>query len=300
MTNTTNECEVNQQTLAPVYLGLPVWQDTSWPVHWFQSSATRQQPLRAYAGKLNSVEGNTTFYSLPHADAVARWNAETGADFSFTFKFHQHISHSEQLARQLPAAMEQLDLLSALGDKLGRLMLQLPARFGPAQLPALAAFLEGLPDTCRYAVEVRHPAFFQKGDAEQQLNRLLMHHQADRIIMDTRALFSGPSTSALLADVRTKKPRVPVNVIATGRAPIVRFVGNDNEQDNLRCLTPWITKVHQWREEGRTPYVLLHRPDNKQAPWLAQLFITQYNQRYPAFALPDIGLAAQPSQDALF
>ncbi|MCU7555213.1 DUF72 domain-containing protein [Alteromonas sp. ASW11-19] len=300
MTKTTNECEVNQQALPPIFLGLPVWQDPSWPVHWFQSSSTRQQQLRTYANKLNSVEGNTTFYSLPHADAVARWAGETGDGFSFTFKFHQHISHSEALDAQLPAAVEQLTLLSALGNKLGSIMLQLPASFSPARLPSLSAFLEGLPKTYRVAVEVRHPAFFQKGEAEQRLNRLLMEHQADRIIMDTRALFTGPSTSALVADVRTKKPRVPVNVIATGRAPIVRFVGNDNEQDNLRCLIPWFSKVHQWREEGRTPYVFLHRPDNKDAPWLAQLFITHYNQRYPEFALPDIGLAAQPSQDALF
>ena len=70
--------------------------------------------------------------------------------------------------------------------------------------------------------------------------------------MDTRALFTGSLNAggtnrrAMLEEVREKKPRVPVNVIATGHTPIVRFVGNDVDDDNQRCLLPWVKKVKIW------------------------------------------------------
>ncbi len=291
---------MSAEKLPPVYLGLPMWQHPWWPANWFQRSEARHQQLRFYSRHLNSVEGNTTFYSLPHEDAVHRWNDATDDTFSFTFKFNQLISHEKKLIHCEQDAAQQLHLLSPLKQKLGVVMLQLPASFGPAELPLLADFLRALPRTTQYAVEVRHPAFFAKGDAERALNHLLIQQHVNRVIMDTRALFSGPATSDIVADVRQKKPRVPVNVIATGAAPVVRFVGNDNEQDNARCLTPWVSKIHQWRTEGRTPYLFIHRPDNKDAPWLAQQFVNLYNQRHPAHALADIVIHHAPDQNTLF
>ncbi len=78
--------------------------------------------------------------------------------------------------------------------------------------------------------------------------------------MDTRALFTGSldaggnNRRAMLEEVREKKPRVPVNVIATGHTPIVRFVGNDVDDDNHRCLLPWVKKVKIWQREGKDVY----------------------------------------------
>ena len=48
--------------------------------------------------------------------------------------------------------------------------LQLPATFGPRDLPALWPFLDGLPRDFTYGVEVRHPEFFAKGEVEKALN----------------------------------------------------------------------------------------------------------------------------------
>ena len=288
------------EKLPPVYLGLPMWQHAWWPANWFQRSESRNQQLHFYSRYLDSVEGNTTFYSLPHSDAVNRWNEATDDSFSFTFKFNQLISHEKKLVQCEDDVARQLALLSVLEHKLGVMMLQLPASFGPSGLSQLSDFLRMLPDTTHYAVEVRHPAFFAKGEDERALNRLLMELNVNRVIMDTRALFSGTTTSDVVSEVRQKKPRVPVNVIATGMAPVVRFVGNDSEQDNMRCLMPWVSKVHQWRTEGRTPYLFIHRPDNKDAPWLAQQFVDIYNQRFPQHAISNLGLQHNPDQNSLF
>lgn len=282
-------------TLGPVFIGLPLWQHSSWPKRWFANRSTTQ--LADYALQLNSIEGNTTFYHLPSTSTVDNWAAVTPANFRFTFKFHSDISHKNSLQHCDNMVTQQLNLLARLEHRLGQLMLQLPAGFGPDQLPLLEAFLKRLSPAFTYAVEVRHQAFFAKGEEEKALNRLLIDQGVNRVIMDTRALFKGPADNDITAEVRTKKPRVPVNVIATANQPVMRFVGNNNNDDNAACLQPWIDKCQLWRQQGKSCYLFFHRPDNQHAPWLAQQFISSYNQRYPQTPLPALSFA--PQQDDL-
>ena len=289
-----------------LYIGLPMWQHSHWPSSWFANYPKSDNGLSLYAKECNTVEGNTTFYSLPNEDAVARWSESVPEGFRFTFKFHQNITHVHQLQYCDEEVAQQLSLLRPLREKLGLMMLQLPASFGPEKLSVLDTFLATLPQEINVAVEVRHLAFFAKGDEEKTLNQLLIRHGANRIIMDTRALFTGSLDAggtvrrAMLEEVRQKKPRVPVNVIATGNTPIVRFVGNDVDEDNRRCLLPWVKKVCQWQEEGKDVYFFCHRPDNKDAPWLAQQLIDIYNDYSSHYKLNNLALRHQPAQNALF
>ena len=289
-----------------LYIGLPMWQHSHWPSTWFANYPKSDNGLSLYAKECNTVEGNTTFYSLPHEDAVARWCDSVPDHFRFTFKFHQNITHVHQLQHCEEEVAQQLALLSPLKDNLGVVMLQLPASFGPKKLPVLDTFLANLPKKLNIAVEVRHLAFFAKGNEEKALNQLLIRHGVNRIIMDTRALFSGSLDAggadkrAMLEEVRQKKPRVPVNVIATGHTPTVRFVGNDIDDDNQRCLLPWVKKVKLWQSEGKDVYFFCHRPDNKDAPWLAQQFIDLYNAEEIAHRLDNLSIKNQPAQNALF
>ena len=278
----------NTDLLPPVYIGLPQWQHSRWPKHWFAEPAARQRGLFYYARQLNTIEGNTTFYSLPDMATVTKWAQDTPADFRFTFKLHQSITHSGALDPHHPAIAEQLALLQPLAGKLALVMVQLPASFAPQQLRQLDLLLAELTPHVNVAVEVRHLAFFSKGDEERALNQLLISHQANRVIMDTRGLFAGPADCELTAEVRTKKPKVPVNVIATGDKPVLRFVGGNDDTVNQEKLAPWIHKCHAWRQEGKTPFLFFHRPDNGDAPWLAAQFIRAYNRQYANHALPEL------------
>lgn len=302
---------ISDKKLPPVYLGLPVWQHASWPTCWFDNSKSRTNQLEHYAKYFNSIEGNTTFYSTPSIENLKRWHDSVPDDFRFTFKLHQSISHQARLQHVAEQLEAQLMLLSSLGEKLGLVMLQLPTSFGPDSMALLEQFVNEFANEFvskfvdkyakRYplAIEVRHPGFFDKQDAEIQFNRLLVQHQVNRIMMDTRALNCGPETSDILVETRRKKPSLPLHVIATSNHPVVRFVGNDNEQDNALHLTPWVHKIHQWRQQGKTPYMFLHRPDNKDAPWLAAQFIDMYNRAYPDAVLPSVTFPTK-AQQSLF
>ena len=49
-----------------------------------------------------------------------------------------------------------------LGEKLGPLLLQFPPNFGVDRLPDLAAYLQTLPKTNRYVIEVRNKSWLNK------------------------------------------------------------------------------------------------------------------------------------------
>ncbi|WP_026374484.1 DUF72 domain-containing protein [Aestuariibacter salexigens] len=277
-----------------------MWSHPYWFGRWFSTSTPKQEALSHYARRFNSVEGNTTFYHLPDETTVHRWNDSVGSQFRFSFKFHQDISHKGTLTESIDAAKQQLRLLSSLQHKLGLMMLQLPASFDPSQLPDLRNFLSHIAPLTTLAVEVRHPLLFAKGDDEARLNRMLMDHGVNRIIMDTRALFSADANGDdLLTDVQAKKPRVPVNVIATADHPVVRYVGHPDLSANRAFLEPWVRKVTQWLNDGKDVTFFLHMPDNGMAPWLAELFAGMLRDCGSGHDIPDINLPSLVTQDSL-
>lgn len=269
-----------------------MWTHAKWKKELF--SRISAPDLQQYSGLFTSVEGNTSFYHLPDERAILGWKELVPANFRFTFKFPQQISHHKNILAEPDLLRLTLDRFALMEEKLGVLMLQLPASFGPTRLDELSQFFRALPADFNYAVEVRNQAFFAKGEDERQFNRLLHQHNVNRVIMDTRGLFScDNSNDPLLLDVQTKKPKVPTNVLATASHPIVRFVGHPVIEDNDRFLTPWIHKVQQWRTSGIQPYLFFHMPDNAYAPWLVQRFFEQYRRHYPEAELPNFTLPDQ-------
>ena len=253
-------------------LGCPIWSNRAWNGRFFTATARPSQFLSQYSSVFNTVEGNNTFYGLPRYDVVVRWSDEAAAGFQFCFKFPQTITHELRLhdaVAETRAFFERLELLS---EHLGPFLLQLPPGFGPADLPALAAYLAALPADFQYAVEVRHPDFFTEGEAEQALNGLLQARGVDRVILDSRALFSASPHDEDTREAQRKKPQLPVPLIAIGTRPLVRFIGHPEIAANRPFLEPWVQQVAEWIIAGRTPCVFTHTPNNHQAPELARLF----------------------------
>ena len=253
-----------------LYLGLPQWSHPAWPGQLLGVGARPAEHLAHYARVFNTVEGNTTFYASPTPETVRRWADAVPPQFRFSFKFPKEISHQSDLVSVDKQVAAFITLLGPLHGQLGLLKLQLPARFGPAGLPRLAAFFEALPPDFTYALEVRHPDFFAKGEAERALNRLLMDKGINRIMLDSRPLFSVPATTPALVDAQGKKPRLPVHLLATANSPVVRLIGLPNPEDNHPFLPSWLPRWQQWLAEGKDLYLFIHTADNARAPELAR------------------------------
>jgi len=117
--------------------------------------------LARYATALDAVEINSSFYRPHQAATYARWAATVPADFRFSVKLPQTISHELALRGAGPALDRFLDQAGGLGRKLGGLLLQLPPSLAFDGRSAASFFgmlrrRTDLPLTC----EPRHASWF--------------------------------------------------------------------------------------------------------------------------------------------
>ncbi|UXI02142.1 DUF72 domain-containing protein [Photobacterium sp. TY1-4] len=281
----------------PLRLGLAMWSHSHWQHSLYGAGCKSGERLARYAEIFDTVEGNTTFYATPAITTVRKWAAATPEGFRFTFKLPSAVTHQHQLSHCDQLLADFFSVMEPVAHKVGIWKIQLPASFGPAALPALEKFLRRLPARFTCGVEVRHPAFFAKGEDEQALNRLLIAHQANRIIMDSRPVFAAPPTSEAVIDAHQKKPQVPVHAIATADQPVIRFIGHPDDLSNDPFFANWLARLPLWLREGKQPYLFIHTPDNNQAPELAVRLYAQLRQQMAQqIALPDIALP--PSADS--
>lgn len=267
-------------------VGCPMWANRDWVGRYFPADTRPSRELEAYSSVCNAVEGNTTFYAAPEHAVVERWRDATPGGFRFAFKLPREITHDRRLRDTDGLLRGFLDRMMPLGSRLGPFMIQLPASFAPDDLAALAAFLDGLPSDFSWAVEVRHAAFHAGGTAERPLNDLLHQHGVNRVLFDSRPVFAGPRSTPEELDAWEKKPRLPVRAVATADQPVVRFIGQTGLEANPPYWVPWVERVVRWLEDGRSPIVFLHTPDNAVAPELCRRFHAEVAARTPIAPLP--------------
>ncbi|MEM9654113.1 MAG: DUF72 domain-containing protein [Actinomycetota bacterium] len=269
-------------------VGCAMWAHRPWVGRYFPSDTRQGRELAAYASWCTAVEGNTSFYGLPAPDTVRRWAEDAPPDFRFVFKVPQTVTHQRRL-RNVEAELDEfLDRIEPLGERADPVSVQLPASFSPEDLPALDGFLREAPSGHQWAVEVRHPDFSPGGSHERQFHDLLAERGAERIIIDTRAVFAGPRVTPAEIEAFARKPRLPVRPVAIGNTPIVRFIGQTDPEANPTWWSKWVPKVADWLGEGREPIVFIHTPDNDVAPELARRFHGEVARQVPGLeALPE-------------
>jgi len=272
-------------------LGLPVWGHKPWKGEFFAAKTQPAQFLQQYASVFNAVEGNTTFYGKPQQNTVDRWKRQTPETFKFCFKLPKWITHGKELKVTDSELTQFFSRIEPLGQRIGPFMIQLPASFGPDSLDVLRRFISRLPHRYLYGLEVRNHDFFDQGQNEGKLNRLLSAYSIDRIVFDTRKLHSAGAGDEELASVQRKKPLMPVRFATTGAHPILRYVGVNDKLNNASHLKEWAIVVADWIQQGYHPYVFIHAPDEFYAPRLADYF---YSLLQGLIKLP-----ARPSWPAL-
>ncbi|MFI2711362.1 DUF72 domain-containing protein [Micromonospora sp. NPDC018662] len=261
-----------------------MWTHRAWPGR----SLPAHERLRAYAGWCDAVEGNTTFYATPTRETVVSWAEQTDPDFVFLPKLPKAVTHERRLTGGEAELRAFLDAMEPLGPRARTLWVQLPGSFGPTDLPDLDRFLRTLPTTHRYAVEVRHPAFFAEDAAARALEATLRRADAEWVPFDTTAFFRTPPTSDAEREAWTRKPRLPSRTEALTDRPVVRYLGRDDPAATVEGWQPWLDVVTGWLREGRSPTVFVHTPDNADAPDLARRFHDQVRARLPELApLPE-------------
>ncbi|WP_433186799.1 DUF72 domain-containing protein [Actinoallomurus sp. CA-150999] len=264
-----------------LHVGCAMWTHAPWQGRFLPRRLPPQERLTAYASWCNAVEGNTTFYAIPARDTVQTWADQTDPDFRFVLKLPRSITHERRLGDVGAELRSFLHAIEPLGPRAHTLWIQLPPAFAPADVGVLAGFLRRLPSSHRYAVEVRHPAFFENESAARLLEKALAGAGAEWIPFDTTTLFQTPPTSDVERDAWTKKPRVPRRTVALTDRPIVRYIGRDSADRTVEGWRGWAGQVARWLREGRSPTVFIHTPDNADALSLARRFHEDVRARLP-------------------
>jgi uncharacterized protein YecE (DUF72 family) len=272
-----------------------MWTHKAWQRRFAAHPLAPRERLRAYASWCNAVEGNTTFYATPARDTVASWAEQTDPDFRFVVKLPRDITHEHRLIGADQALAAFLDAIEPLGPRVHALWIQLPGSFTPADLPALARFLRRLPPRHRYAVEVRHRAFFDDPRWTRALEEVLAAVAAEWIPFDTTTFFRSPPTTRAERETWQRKPRMPLRTAALTDRPIVRYLGRDATAPTVAGWQGWVEVTARWLREGRSPTVFIHTPDNAEAPALARRFHDQVRARVPDLAPLPEPAPAEPS-----
>lgn len=136
-----------------------------WTGTFFPSGLAPDRRLEFYASQFSCIELDTTFYALPPLERADRWADSVPADFVFSLKAPQELTHSgtdlylnRRLWEQYLAFIDRLGANRTLG------FLQFPPTFGSRKLAEFTRFLDHCERPLRLAVEFRHPSWW-KGEA---------------------------------------------------------------------------------------------------------------------------------------
>ncbi len=250
-----------------IHTGCPIWSCSAWKGTIYPANAPQRDYLKHYSSKFNTVEGNSTFYAIPTADTFRRWADNTSDGFKFALKFPRAISHEHRLAGANLETKAFLDGLSILAkyDRLGPTFLQLGPDFSPQQFPSLVAYLNSLTNEFPFAVEVRNLNWFEE-PSQSRLNQLLESLGMDRVIFDSRPLYSMPPGDESESRSQGRKPRSPVDTWVTGKRPMLRLIGRNNLEQTKPWIEKWTSTISDWLLDGLEPFVFCHTPDDRFAP----------------------------------
>lgn len=193
--------------------------------------------LTYYALELNSIEINSSFYKIPKAATVASWAAMVPADFRFTFKLWQGITHEKGLEFKAEDVAHFISVIDYVGEKKGVLLVQFPPGLKINALPQLVLLLDvisGLNVGWKIAVEFRHPSWYQENVYE-----ILTSFGAGLVYHD-------------------KTGSVTPIIEPTGDFVYQRFHGPDGDYKGSYddgFLYEYSLYIHEWLAEGKTAYI---------------------------------------------
>jgi uncharacterized protein YecE (DUF72 family) len=144
------------------YIGCSGWSYTSWLEHFYPPKLENADWLRYYSQVFDYVEIDSSFYRMPNKLMVKNWAKKTPDNFRFTAKFPKVITHDKYLVDANEEVYAFLENMEPLREKTLALLIQLPPSMEIMQgLVGLKELLPYLDRSFRYAVEVRHPSWFQ-------------------------------------------------------------------------------------------------------------------------------------------
>lgn len=114
-----------------IYFGTSGFSYNDWVGKFYPKGMPKRDWLIYYSHEFNTCEVNSTYYAVPAPSTMQAMVDKTGADFLFSIKANQHMTHiREDNATVFEAFCQMLEPVKA-SDKLGCVLAQFPYSFKP-------------------------------------------------------------------------------------------------------------------------------------------------------------------------
>ncbi len=215
-----------------------------WKGSFYPDDLPAAKMLDFYASRFDTVEINNTFYRMPDPKMLGKWSTQVPDGFTFVLKAPQRITHKKKLIDSEDDVAYLFDVTSALGEKLGPVLFQLPP-FARKDAAKLRSFLATLPAGKQAAFEFRHQSW-----CDDEVYSILRERDVPLCLSDTDEV---DDPSAL--------------VIPTAAWGYLRLRRTEYSDD---ALSDWARRVEKqpWREA----YVFFKHEDEAKGPLFAEQF----------------------------
>src|SRR5262245_37566982 len=162
-----------------LFVGTSGYSYKEWKGNFYPEDLPAKEMLSYYSRRLPAVEINNTFYRLPQASMIENWRDQVPANFRFSIKATQRITHIKRLNNCADETKYLLDTAGLMGERLGVVLFQLPPN-SKKDANRLKNFLALLPNDKRSAFEFRHDSWFDDETLE-----LLRANNSALVVSDT-------------------------------------------------------------------------------------------------------------------
>lgn len=243
-----------------IYVGCAKWGRTEWIGKIYPEGTKEAKFLDHYVEHYNSIELNATHYKIYPPSSIKKWAEKAeGKDFLFCPKVPQTISHYSSFVNIEDKTNAFLEGISAFGQHLGPVFLQVSDKFSRKRKDSLFSYLDSLPKDVQFFLEVRNPEWFAKEESEM-LVKTLGELNIGYVITDTAGR------------------RDCVHMYLTVPKAFVRFVGNSLDDTDFTRIHEWVNLIKYWLDNGLEElYFFMHMHDEAYSPELSSYLIDTLN-----------------------
>ncbi|HVO73173.1 MAG TPA: DUF72 domain-containing protein [Ignavibacteriaceae bacterium] len=142
-----------------LFVGTSGYSYKEWKGNFYPEDLPDKKMLGYYSERFSTVEINNTFYRMPKREVFESWKEQVPANFKFILKAPRQITHSKPLKEKDSAVEYFLKTSSALNEKLGVYLFQLPP-YARKDIETFRKFTEIISGSARAAFEFRHLSWF--------------------------------------------------------------------------------------------------------------------------------------------
>jgi uncharacterized protein YecE (DUF72 family) len=180
------------------WIGTSGFQYAEWKGNFYPEDLPASKMLPFYAERFSTTEINYTFHRIPAPKTIDNWKALTPENFRFALKAPQKITHWSRLRDCKDTVEYFCRVVSALAERLGPVLFQLPPNF-KKDVEVLSSFLRELP-SMRAAFEFRHESWF-----DEEIYQLLKSRNIALCIADTENIATPTVATANYGYLRLRR-----------------------------------------------------------------------------------------------